>query len=97
MLLVRSTLRVSNSTDVPFLLTLVMGSTVLWEREVSPESDLAIPAQFCHKAHTRMFYQPLVSQDASNDRNMVVIPRVELPMPEIPGIHKSEKKVPLFV
>lgn len=103
MLLVRSTLRVNNSTNVPFQLTLVTGSTVLWECTVDPESDLAIPAQFCHKPNTRMFFQPLISQGSHSsaskagetgaEMGMESLPRVELPMPEIPGLHKAGNKV----
>ena len=94
MLLVRSTLKISNSTALQFRINIYKNSHLLWGESVLPGTDIAIPAQFCHKTDARMYFQPIMSSSskpsASTFSSTNGIPEVEVPFPEIPGLKKIQ-------
>ena len=86
MLLVRSTLRISNVTAIPFRITIYEDGRLLWECSVPADSDIAIPIQYCHKMDTHMYFQPISA--LSSTEVSKGIPEIEVPFPDIPGLKK---------
>lgn len=79
MLLIRSTLRLCNSSPNRFHVQLIDGAEIKWEEIVNPTTETYIPAQLCNILTGRLVFKPVSGNQTS------VAMEVTLPIPEIPG------------
>jgi hypothetical protein len=109
-LIVRSTIRIYNSTKATFKVELVSGfrntrRDVLWEATVRPSQGIPVPANLCNIPNGRFIVRPLLqisthSLDGSfwpmisEDDAQTATLGAEVPIPAIPGISGSAAETP---
>ena len=91
MLLIRSTLRVCNSSPIFFRVLLLNNSEVIWEETLSPSSDTYVPSQICNISHGQLLFQAV-----NTKRSTEPLLEVELPIPELPGSSKPDELFSTF-
>ena len=95
-LVIRSTIRLNNSTQIPLHIQLVSGAPqrdILWDAVIPACSEMSVPANYCSISNGRFFVQPLLEfapsysrgkRASSANSSSSLIP-TEMLIPKIPG------------